>query len=184
MEVKDLYQKIRKGFKQHIVDSTAILVIGTPISAGFETGLAGMSDDVSLNARFIATGLTFGGMGSIISKGRDIWRKGFNVNDETKEIIQQTYDAAYLTTINSILGPIFYYVSGSRDWEEITIGTGAAALLSLTMGGPAGYTIDAVRDLTGIKSSKRIPESISNLGSRSKKSLVALAIAGSLGITA
>ena len=162
---------IGNSLKEHLVDSTAILAIGTPISAAFETGLAGMSDDVSINARLIAVGLTYAGMGSVVSKGRDLYRKCFGITDRTKERVQQINDAIYLATLNSALGPAFYYASGSRDWKEIAIGTAAAAGLSLTLGGPMGYAIDYFRDLTGVKNSKRMLIGVRNLRPKIKKAI-------------
>jgi hypothetical protein len=184
MEMKKIYDKVKEEAKQYLVDTTAFVVVGNPISAGFETLIAGMSDDVSMNARFIATGLAYAGLGSAVSKGRDLWRKSFGINERTREKIQQISDIAYLTAFNSVFAPAFYYVSGSRDFKEIAIGTAAAAGLSLAFGGPIGYVIDAARDLTNVRKSERIPAKIRNLGSRTKKSLAALALAGSLGITA
>ena len=88
------------------------------------------------------------------------------------------------TALNSAISPIFYYISGSRDWKEIVIGTAGIAALNLSLGWPAGYTIDLFRDLTGIKKSERIPSRIRNLGSGTKKGLATLALAGSLAVTA
>ena len=69
-------KRIKKELKAHLVDSTALLAESTPVFAAFETGIAGMSDEISLNARLLATGLTyFGGMGYAYAKGRDIYRK-------------------------------------------------------------------------------------------------------------
>jgi len=180
----ELYKRIREEAKQHVVDSTAILTIGTPISAAMEVGLAGMSDEVSINARLIAAGLTYGGFGSIFSRGRDLWRKEFKITDTTREKIQLAHDTAYLTSLNLALNPIFYYVSGSRDWKEIAIGTAAATGLTFLIGGSAGYTLDAIRDLTGVKKSQRVPIKIRNLSPKIKKGLAALILAGSLGLTA
>jgi len=175
---------VKNNSKLHLIDSTAILTIGTPISAAMEVGLAGMSDEVSMNARLIAVGLYYGGLGSIVSRGRDLWRKGFKITDTAKERIQFIHDAAYLTAFNSVFNPVFYYASGSRDLKEIAIATVAAAGLSLSLGGVAGYAIDGFRDLTGLKESQRVPKSIREKDSKTKKSLAALAVAGSLALTA
>jgi len=176
-------KKLIEAGKTHLVDSTAMLAIGTSVSAAMEVGIAGMSDDVSINARLLA-GLTYAGMGSVFSRGRDLWRMGFGITDKTREKIQGIHDIAYMTALNSAISPIFYYISGSRDWKEIVIGTAGIAALNLSLGWPAGYTIDLFRDLTGIKKSERIPSRIRNLGSGTKKGLATLALAGSLAVTA
>ncbi len=177
-------KKLIEAGKTHLVDSTAMLAIGTSVSAAMEVGIAGMSDDVSINARLLAAGLTYAGMGSVFSRGRDLWRMGFGITDKTREKIQGIHDIAYMTALNSAISPIFYYISGSRDWKEIVIGTAGIAALNLSLGWPAGYTIDLFRDLTGIKKSERIPSRIRNLGSGTKKGLATLALAGSLAVTA
>ncbi len=174
---------LKYNSKLHLVDSTSMVAIGTPISAAMEVGIAGMSDDVSFNARLIAAGLAYGGMGSLFSRGRDLWRKGFGVTNQTKEKIQGMHDIAYFTSVNLAFSPLFYYASGSRDLKEITYGTLAAVALNISLGWPAGFTIDTMRALAGIKESERLPTKVKNLNSKTKKSLVALAIVGSLAIT-
>ena len=184
------YKKIRDWAKHnlqlHLIDSTTMISIGNPISAAMEIELAGMSDEISIKARLIATTLTYAGFGSVVSRLRDLWRKGFKITDATKERIQFIHDTVYLTAFNSVFSPIFYYVSGSRDLKEITIATVAAAGLSLSLGGVAGYAIDGFRDLTGIKECNRksYPGIIRRQSSKVKKGLAALVVAGSLGITA
>jgi len=63
-----------KRLKEHFIDSTSGLVASTPIFATFETVVAGLSDEVSLNARLLAVGLTYLGMGSVFAKGRDLYQ--------------------------------------------------------------------------------------------------------------
>ena len=184
MEMSKVKDWIKYNSKLHLIDSTAMLTIGTPLSAAMEVGIAGMSNDVSINARLIAAGLAYGGFGSVFSRGRDLWRKGFKITDKTKEKIQGAHDIAYFTTLNVAFSPLFYYVSGSRDFKEIAYGTVAAAALNISLGWPAGYVLDTMRSLTGVKESERVPSKIRALGLKTKKSLVALALAGSLAITA
>lgn len=176
--------KLKEGLEYHLVDSTAAISVTTPLFAALETSIIGMSDEVSLNARLIAAGVTYGGLGFLIPKGRDLWRSYFNITDETKERKQQLHDTAYLMAINLPIAPSFYLVAGARDQIEITIGTLFALGFAATAGGPLGYTIDAFRDLAGIKPSKRLPEIIRGQTSKVKKALGVATVAGLLGLTA
>src|SRR3989344_4326364 len=98
---RNIVRKVKDNLTYHLVDSTALLAESTPIFAAFETGLAGMSDEISMNARLFATGLTYlGGMGIAYSKGRDFYRKIFKITDKTRERVQSLNDAAYTGLFN------------------------------------------------------------------------------------
>src|SRR3990172_5942422 len=176
-------QKVKDGLKTHFVDSTAMLAVSNPIFAGLETMILGMSDDLSINARFLATGLFYAGEGFLVSKGRDIYRKMVKVNENTKESLQQLHDAIYVGSFCLAITPAFYYIAGSRDLTEIIGGTVLSTLFGLTSGGPIGYTIDAYRDLTGIKESPRIPLSIKNKSSKFKLGLATAITAATITLT-
>jgi len=194
METKDNTMKIKRNIlgkakdslTYHLVDSTALSAESTPIFAAFETGIAGMSDDVSINARLIATGLGYAGVGTALSKGRDLWRKAFNVGDTTKERIQILHDTAYLAAFNLVAAPAIYYASGSRDLEEIAIGTACSIAFGSANGSPVGYAIDTFRDLTGLKECERpsYPNFLKKQSSKVKKLIAAGLVAGTLGLTA
>ena len=115
--------KMVKGLKSHVIDSTAMLVASTPIFAGLENIVLGMSDEVSMNARLLATGLTYGGFGFLLSKSRDIYRKFLKITDQTKERKQQISDSIYGGLWNLFIAPPFYYASGVRNLGEIAGGT-------------------------------------------------------------
>jgi hypothetical protein len=192
--------KIKKGLLRHLVDSTALCVAGNPIWGALEVTLfgtpddvslnTGMSDDLSLHARYVATGLTYAGLGSIISGGRKISRKLFKITDESKERVQQFHDAAYLAAYAAVYCPILYTASAyaaseEPDINEIAIGTGITMAVSFFPIGPImGYAIDAFEDLTGIEDSERVPEFIRRQNPIAKKGLAALLTAASIGITA
>ncbi|MCH7568093.1 MAG: hypothetical protein IIA87_01610 [Nanoarchaeota archaeon] len=176
--------KAPNWLKYNFVDSTALLSISTPISATLETFVVGMSDDVSLNARLINAGLAYAGFGGLIARGRDGLRKLFRITDETKGKIQHAIDAAYAATLQLVALPIFYYIAGARDTKEIVIGTLVGIGLGAVIGGPAGYTIDTFRDLTGLKKSQRVPELVRERNSKVKKGLASLLAAGAIGLTA
>src|SRR5256885_6184315 len=109
-------EKLKKGIQFHLVDATALLAESTPVLAAFETGIAGMSVKVSLNARMLAAGLTyFGGTGYIYAKGRDTSRKLFRISHDTKEKMQHFHDAAYLGAFNLVIAPMLYIASGARN---------------------------------------------------------------------
>ena len=124
-----LKEWIKTTLKYHIADSTAMIIESTPVFAVFETGIADISDDVSLNARFIAAGTIYGGVGWIYGKCRDLWRKGFHINNETKEKVQQLHDFVYTGVFNLGLLPALYFAAGTRDIKEMAIGTGVGALV-------------------------------------------------------
>ena len=183
----NMASKLKDNLKYHIIDSTALLAESTPFFAAFEVGLAGMSDEVSLNARVIAAGATyFLGMGWAYAKGRDLSRKLFKVKETTKERIQFLHDSAYLGTFNIAVAPLIYLAAGARDPKEILIGTAAAVGLGSVNGAPLGYAVDMFRDLTGLRECKRpsYPKSFKKLGSKTKKGLAALLTAGAIALTA
>ncbi len=173
-------KQITKGLRNHIVDTTALLTASNPIYSTFETCVAGMSDGVSMNARLIASGISYLGMGFIFVKGRDVSRKAFKINDKTKETIQQTHDIIYTVGMNLIFAPPIYFASGEIDIKKIVIGTGTAMAFSAVTGGPMGYAVDAFRDLTGIKESERVPKLIRKQKPLIKKGLAALLVGTSI----
>lgn len=175
--------KVKPGLKKYLIDSTAILTVTTPLFATFETFIAGMSIENSINSKFVAVGLTYAGMGRLFTSSLDLSRKVFNIGPETSEKIKHFHDASYSAAYNLLICPAFYYVSGVRDLKQIAIGTGIGVGMGLVAGGPMGYAIDAFRDLTGLESSKRIPLIVTQQSSKIKKSLTALILASSLGVT-
>ncbi len=179
--------KLKEELKHHLVDSTALLAESTPIFAAFEVGLAGMDDQVSLNARLFAAGLTyFGGMGYLYGKGRDLYRKLLHISDKTKERKQTIHDAIYTGLFNLVVSPPIYLASGARDLKEIIIGTASSIVVGAVNGAPLGYSLDTFRDLTGLKECNRpsYPKLLKKQNSKIKKSLVILLTAGSVALTA
>lgn len=189
-KVENLWGKVKRyatpeKLKYHISDSTAMVAEATPVFAAFETGIAGMADGASLNARIIGSILCYMGMGSAYGKGRDAWRKLFKITDSTKERVQYVHDMAYAAAFNIAVGPPIYLISGVRNIKEIIIGTACAAVFGAVNGGPLGYTVDAFRDLSGVKLCERksYPESIRKQSSKVKKGIIAGAMAAMIGIT-
>lgn len=177
-------KKLKQELKRHLVDSTAMQAAITPPIAAMEVGLAGMANDVSLNARLIGTGLVYVGLGSLFAKGRDLSRKVFKVTKKSSEKIKQIHDMAYASAYCLVIAPPLYYVSGERDIKKIAVGTLMQITGGAAIGGLVGYSVDAFRDLIGIEDSERLPELIRNQDGRVKKGLAALAVAGAIGATA
>jgi hypothetical protein len=172
------------SLKTHLVDSTAIMVASTPVFGAFELFIAGMSNENSINSRFLVTGLTYLGLGRVFTKGMDTSRKLFKINKETSEKIKQVHDAAYAVAYNAVMGPIFYYIAGVRDINQVAIGTLCGMSLGLVLGSPMGYTVDAYRDFFGLKESERLPNFIKNQSRKVKLGLAGILAATSFGLTA
>lgn len=186
-KTKNIVEKVKENIKYHLVDSTAILAESAPVFAAFETQLAGLSDEISMNARMLVAGLTyFAGMGYLFGKGRDLSRKVFKVKDETKEKIKLIHDGLYTGAFNLIGAPLIYLASGAKDLTEIALGTAVSVGIGSLNGPLAGYSIDAFRDLTGLEECNRTsyPNFIKKQSSKIKKGLAALLVAGSLSLIA
>jgi len=186
-KIRNLAGKIKDNLVGHFIDTTALLAESTPVYAAFETKLAGMSDEISINARLFAAGLSyFAGMGWAFARGRDLSRKLFKIKDETNEGLQYSHDTGYCAAFNLVLAPPIYYASGSRDLTEIAIGTGAAMVFSLVNGWPLGYSVDLFRDLTGLNECNRpsYPDIIKRQTPRIKKTLAGLLVIGAIALTA
>lgn len=182
-KVVGLAKKAKTVLTYHFIDSTAMLAETTPAFAAYEVFGAGMSREVSMNTRLIIAGLTLGGLGGLYGKGRDISRRVFHIDKETRESVQHLHDALYTSVFNVVISPPLYLAAGERDIKKIAIGTIGSIVLGLANGGPLGYTIDAFRDLTGLESSKRLPKLISEQSPTIKKSLAAILVAASLATT-
>jgi len=176
----------RDNGKLHLVDSTALLAESAPIFTAFEVGIAGMSDQVSMNTRWITAGTSYLGLASIFSRGRDISRKIFKINDKTREELQHIHDVLYTVGFNLVLSPPLYYAAGARDLEEIAWGTGSAMLFGGASGSLAGYAVDTFRDLTGMKECNRpsYPNFLKRQSSRVKKTIAAGLVATSIAAVA
>jgi len=172
--------KITKNLKQHFVDTTGLLTESNPVFTAFEVGVAGMSDEVSIRARVVASGLAFLGLGSLYGKGRDMSRGLFHITDQTSEKAQSLHDALYSSLFSMCIAPPIYLASGSRDLKEIVVGTLCGAGFSAINGMPQGFAVDVYRDLVGIKSCERriYPEYLRNQSQKAKRTLaIGLAVA-------
>ena len=111
MKFKDACDKTKKWIKynskQHIVDSTALIVVASPIASVMEVFTTTMTNDISIRARFFAAGLVYAGIGSLLARGRDGWRKLFKVTQKSKEKVQYVCDAVYGAVFNLGFQPVF-----------------------------------------------------------------------------
>jgi len=172
--------KMKESLAKHLVDSTAVATVSNTVMAPLETLVCGMPNEVSANARMLGTALTFAGLGTVYTKGRDLSKRVFKITEKTSEKVKAIHDTLYSVGYLMAITPAFYYASGSRDLKEIAAGTIATAAVGLLAGSPTGYAIDAYRDLTGIQESERLPDCIKKQDSKVKKGLVALITAGSV----
>jgi hypothetical protein len=145
-----------------------------------------MSNDVSINSRIYISGLTYAGLGFVISKLRDYSKKKINITKETKERTQQIHDSLFMTAINLPLALSLYTIAGETDIKKLAIGTATGMVLGSVMGPVAGYGIDVTRDLLGIDECKRssYPKRIKELSSKMKKGLCLASIVTSIGVMA
>lgn len=161
-------RKVGKGLAGHLTDCTAIIAESMPPFAFFETlpqqyyG-AGMSPEVSLNTRLLATATAFGGLGYLYAAGRRASRRIFRLTPESSEKSQQIHDVVYTGAFNMVLSPIFYLAAGESDPKKIAIGTAWGAALGAVNGGPMGYAVDVFNDLVGTRPNDRLPHSMEAL---------------------
>jgi len=177
MTSKSLYERL----KLHITDSTALLAVGLPpLSIG--DVVSGVSNNTSINARVLATGLCYAGIGLLVAGGRDISRRITGIDDSSSEKAQVIHDGAYMTLFNLVYAPALFYAGGSRDFEEIARGTAVAVGISVFLGYPSGYAIDAFRDLFGFKKTDRLPNRVRELSDSTKKYIGAATVAAAISV--
>ncbi len=163
-----------------------MLTESNPIYSFIETGIAGMSVDVSIRARLLATGLSYLGLGYIFAKGREFSKEIFKITQKTKEKIQHFHDMTYTTAFNLALTPIIYYISGARGWREIALGVCTASFWGAINGGALGASVDVFEDLASLKSCERrwYPNVIKRQNPKVKKTIAIGLVATSIGLMA
>lgn len=180
-----LEQIIKTELPYHAVNSLAQLSLATPIFALYETIMANMSIEQSMNTRYWAAVITFAGVGYLDAKVRDYVRKKFNVTDQTKVKTQKKIDRRTKMIFNTARAGLTYLLGlKGRDPTKLLRGVGLGVLYGKFFGASSGYMMDLYQDLSGLKESKRIPEKIQNLKSSTKKLLMAGLIVISIGTTA
>jgi len=172
-------------FKKHLIDTTGLSLVATPIFALIETTKGEMSFLESIYSRAGATATGYLGKAFIYSRGRDIIRNFFNINDKTSEVVQTTTDAIYSGLFNFALGMGIYTFTTNKDLGSLVESSFWAGLVGTGVGPIGGYVIDVFRDLTGIQKCERdlYPKKIKNLGNREKKIALGFVSAGLVGLT-
>jgi hypothetical protein len=132
-----------------------------------------MSDQISIDTRLTIAGISYGGMGFAFARGRDLSRKIFHITDQSRERTQTIHDIAYTAAFNLAIAPPLYIAMGA-DVKQAIIGGLSAAAMSTIMGPLSGYSIDAARDLTGLRDCERpsYPKLIRRQKNPSKKVLL------------
>lgn len=169
--------------KNHVIDSTGLLITATPINALLEVFVYDMSVKTSLNTRIYGAELTYLGMGICYDTGREFMRNKLKITDTTSEKIQTLADSIYSAGFSSIVSYPLYLLSGASE-EAAIKGTVGAAVVSLFAGSIIGYGLDTFKDFTGIQKTKRLPKLLQNTSKNMKKILAAGLIVSSLAITA
>jgi len=167
--------------KQHLVDTTALLVVSHPIYAAMETLVMNIPEDVSLRTRGIATVTSFAGLGWLYAKGRDASRGYFGIDQECSEMSQTVHDTGYAIGFAGAVSPVFYAAAGGC-LEDTVYGTLGAMGLSIFSGPIMGYSLDAFRDLVGLQESHRLPSIVKNRSQRTKGVIAAGLLAASLAL--
>lgn len=173
-----------KKAKRYAVDVAATTALATPVLAGLETMVAGMSTEVSLKARVLGVGLSVAGVSSIFTYGREYFRRMLGKDMNGNNLPAFTYDARYAAFFAAALSPFFYGVAGSRDIVEIGVATALNTGIAYVAGGPYGYMLDAAHELTGIQQPQRLPAFLRDSGDRFKRGVAAGSLLFSAGLTA
>jgi len=180
-----LEQIVKRELPYHAVNSLAQLSLATPIFALYETTVANMTVEQSLNTRYWAAAITFAGVGYLDAKVRDYVRKKLKITDETEEKRQKKIDRRTKMVFNAARSGITYLLGlKGRDPTKLLRGVGLGVIYGRLFGAQSGYMMDLYRDLSGLTPSKRIPEKIRNLKLGTKRLLMAGLIATSIGTTA
>ncbi len=141
---------MKSSLKNHMIDSTAIIVENAPLFAAQEVFFAGMSDTISLHARIYGALSVYLGVGFVYSKGRDFFKEKLHI-EEKSEFVKTAYDAFYTSAFAASYSVPLYFFSGTTDIKEIVLGTIGGGIIGFVNGAPQGYMLDVCRDLAGVK---------------------------------
>ena len=209
-----LYTKAREEIPLHLVNTTALNAVATPPYAALEVGLAKMTDDISLGSRLTAAGLGYAGIAWLYSKGRDLSKRVLQITDKSKERIQAVHDAIYTAAFNGVACfPLYLWMGADSKQAAIGSLIGAAVSVPLgpvlgyavdAAGELTGirpnhrisHSFDSLAETLEKRNilkptlhylankSRRVGEFVSELRPRSKKTLAALLLTGSIAATA
>ncbi|MBS3167868.1 hypothetical protein J4216_01970 [Candidatus Woesearchaeota archaeon] len=176
-------EKLTFGLKRHIVDTIGMLTFTNPVYGTIEI-VSGMSNEVARGVRYAVATTCFLGLGYLVSAGRRISRRIFNIKEDSSERLQSFHDVAYMSALNIILNPALYALGGETDPEKIVISTGISTIVGAFTGPFIGYSIDLYEDLTGIQKCERpsYPNLLRDMKLRNKKFLAVGVTAASLSL--
>ena len=163
-----MYQVARKEVKKRFVESSAILILATPITVALETLAAGMTDEVSLKSR-VGSVINIYGLIPIAMKGRELTRKAAGITDQSSRKVRDLHDACYGLAYSAIIRPAIYLASGERDLEKILWGTLLTSAASFVIAPAALGYVDVFKDLVGEEPSERTPKWLRNRSPAAKK---------------
>jgi len=133
-------------FKKHMVNSTALLAVLTPVWASVETygynllrkgvysneslqnmfnslnwdaeGLA-MTESASQISRIIGVLTFYGGVGLVINKGRELSQKVNKITKESSEKIKKVHDTVYMGLISGTITPAYMWATEAISGQDI-----------------------------------------------------------------
>jgi len=188
---------VRRNWKNHLSDSTAMISATTPIFIAFETnagkllgkapylGAKDISDDLSLNARLEIFKWSLCGLAYAYMGLNKVSRKKFKVSDKSSEFRQWRHDSIYTIAFNGAVAPFLYKFSGATDWGEILAGTAIAMGLAVPVGPIMKYSAGAGRDLLGLEDYERktYPNLLRKRSGPMKKAIYGGLVAASVGLS-
>ena len=184
---------VKNQSKYWITDNLGIMCEANIAFAAYDKWW-GFSNEACWSNRALATTTAFVGVGYLFSKVVDVSDKVLKIDRREKgsklrEAGLFIHDAIYSGAVTLACSSGIYHITNyltesSKTSEELFTAALVAGGLGILNGGPAIYSRDVFRDLTGLKKCERnlYPDLIKNRGSKTKKFLAAGFVAASLGI--
>lgn len=167
----------KENVKAHLADSAAVTTILTPMASFIDTYFAGMTDLSAIKSRLLVTGLTFGGLGSLISRSGDIYRRSFGIESESKKD-NFRWDAVRLSVVSAIASVPLYLMFGVNSLYAGLAGMGITAVSHpIALG-----TTNLFRNVAGLKTSYPL-SFLKDIKPKTRKGLVGLMVATSIAST-
>lgn len=177
---KDLPRFVKEGLPNHVVNTTSVLAFSNPMMAIYESVGLGISDQESAGIRAASAMIFYGGMGTVCTKGRDLYYKLINkVRSKTHDVLYgAAFGATYIAGLYSLKGRALETIP-----EEALVGGVISGFLGLGF----GYLIDVGRTLTnrplkGSGDEERLPSWIREASPTGKKLIGLGGIATSLAL--
>lgn len=170
--------------KKHMVDSTAVMTVITPVMALTEKVLSKLPTPVSINSRLLALAVMYAGFGTIFTQGRDYSsKKIFHLGPNSSEKVKKIHDVAYSLVYGVATTVPFYLIAGAEGEKQVSYSTFWNISATAACGWATGLAVDAFGDFFDIKPSERLPPCIQGFSPIEKKCLAGLAVATSITLT-